>query len=173
MSDKRANFRHRTAVRLSPGRVACLVAYPLIAGVLLAAAALIVLFQRAALPDSIEARLLDRSIEPHPWVWWFVVGAALLGMLFLGGFVATLRRAITAREVRGLANDPALAPPPSAQRFLPPPHTLPTPGTVATSVPALQVASANHRSVPKPQAKRRRVTSTSNVFGWPPITIGY
>ncbi len=40
-------------------------------------------------------------------------------------------------------------------------------------MPPLQVARATHRDVPKPQAKRRRVTATTNLYGWAPLTIGY
>jgi hypothetical protein len=169
MSATRAKYRHRTAVRLTPSRVACLIAYPIFAVVLFSAAVLLTLFQRGALPDSIEARLLDQSIEPHPWVWWFVVGTALFGVLFLAAFVVTLRRTLAARQVRTIANEPL----PAVDAPAPTPAVPYERRAAAASVPELQVATATHRNVPKPQAKRRRITPTTNVYGWAPISIGY
>src|SRR5262249_54027728 len=73
-----------------------------------------------------------------------------------------------ARDVRKIANQPAstvAAPPASTVPFE---H-----GPRATSVPALQIATATHKTVPKPQAKRRRVAPGANVYGMQPMTIGY
>ena len=143
MGDTRAKYGHRTAVRLTPGSRRVPDRLPDLRLRAARRGRAITLFQRsgpARLDRAPAARPFDRAASPG--CGGSSSGAALFGLLFFGRFVSTLRRAVAARQVRGIANDPDVRAPgrrrsPRRRR-----QPLPTRASSRRASPPLQVARA-------------------------------
>ncbi len=161
MGKIRSGVRHRTVLYLEPRRAVATVGYIFLALVAVALAVTALAYRTDLWPAA--SRVHD--LEPSDTRLLIVAGAAAaLALVFLVGAVVNGRRWRTGRTVERLSNDPRLA------AFLPDTRVPPTHGSGV--IPTLEVQFRAPRDSPRPRALRR-VTSTENIIGRPPLRIAY
>jgi hypothetical protein len=158
-----AGLRHRTVLFLEPKRAVATLGYTLLALVAVAVVVGALLYRTAAWPA--EWRLRDLA-PSDTRILAVAVAATVVALLFLVGAIVNGRRWHTARAVKRLSNDPALAP-------IFPDTRVSAPTQRSAVIPPLTVRFVAPRQFPRPRAKLRRVTRDHNVIGRPPLRIAY
>src|SRR5215207_6823735 len=163
-------MQHRTVLFLEPKRAAATLGYLLLAvvavAVVLAALGYRYRYRVEEWPDR-WANWNPKHFEPSSSGVVIVAGVAGgLALLFLIGVIVNGRRWRTARTVKRLSSDPALA-------SIQPDTLIPQPMDRAPVVPRLTVDFTTPRQFRKPRAKLRTVTPDRNVVGLPPLRIAY